>query len=118
MFEAQRIVCAFALDLLKAGRSSEARIVMMAMTTRSPISVKPAERRRPALAFEEIDGASFMSFRRVHGTNRLCKLCRHESSGRKRMHFPRSGSRSLLKNVPFAAWARGLQDFLGNRHVL
>jgi len=24
----------------------------------------------------------------------------------------------LFENVPFAAWARGLQDFLGNRHAL
>src|SRR5688572_18015789 len=92
MFEAQRTVWAFALDLLKAGRSNEARIAMMAITTSSSISVKPAEPRRTALAFEEIEAGSFMCFWRDHGASPLCKLPSHESSDRKRRNLDRNDS--------------------------
>src|SRR5438034_544355 len=92
MFEAQRTVWAFSLDLLKAGKSIAARIAMMAITTSNSINVKPAEQSRPAVAFGEFEGGSFMSFWCDRRTNRLCKLRTHESSEPKRMNFPRSGS--------------------------
>src|SRR5438445_1889271 len=62
MFEAHLAVWACNLALPKAGNSSEARIAMMAITTSNSINVKPAEQSRPAVAFGEFDGGSFMSF--------------------------------------------------------
>src|SRR3954453_15030932 len=44
----QLICCALAFAVASAGNSMLARIAMIAMTTKSSISVKPAERDRPA----------------------------------------------------------------------
>src|SRR5213593_4557416 len=62
MFEAHLTVWAFPLALPKAGKSSPARIAMMAITTSNSINVKPAEQSRLAVAFAEFDGGDFMSF--------------------------------------------------------
>src|SRR6266700_1117377 len=60
MFEAHLTVWACALALLKAGNSIAARIAIMAITTSNSINVKPAEQRRPAVAFGEFEGGSFI----------------------------------------------------------
>ena len=62
MFEAHLTVWAFPLALPRTGKSSPARIAMMAITTSNSINVKPGEQSRPAVAFGEFEGGSFMSF--------------------------------------------------------
>src|SRR6266542_2379386 len=100
MFDAHLIVWAFALDLLKAGRSNAARIAMMAMTTSSSIKVNPAGPRRPAAAFEAIDGGSFMSFWRLCPVNTGSLFKGHNTSlavnGRFR-YSPPHGSQGIAR---------------------
>src|SRR6266571_1926143 len=80
MFEAQEIVCAFALALLKAGKSIAARIAMMAITTSNSIKVKPAGGRRSPIDLEEFEGRNFISLTCGAGTVRLCNFHAPESS--------------------------------------
>src|SRR6266498_2317968 len=80
MFEAHLTVWAFALALPKAGKSSPARIAMIAITTSNSISVKAPEHRRLAVAFEGLEGGSFMRCCRGHPTHRRCRLHTRQSS--------------------------------------
>src|SRR5438876_1904228 len=90
MFEEHLTIWAFPLALPKAGKSSPARIAMMAITTSNSINVKPSEQRRLAVSFPEFDGGDFMSIWCGRRINQLCKLQAHESSDPKAME-PRPG---------------------------